>query len=87
MSHRHSFDRELESARRYYSAYGVGVVLFGAFVAVVGRLSVVGFMVMGIGAVFALLGTIAPASICLRVATADEEYKSMKRIEDEDGEI
>jgi len=56
-------------------------------VAVVGRLSVVGFMVMGIGAVFALLGTIAPASICLRVATADEEYKSMKRIEDEDGEI
>jgi hypothetical protein len=87
MNHPHAPDRELQAARTYYSAFGVAIVVVGAFIAIGGRMLLVGAVTMGFGALFAALGTLAPASLCLNVARADDHLQTLMREERDDGEI
>jgi hypothetical protein len=87
MDQRQSPDRELKSARFHYSIIGITIASVGAFIAIAGQLFIVGAFVVAVGALAAFVGTIAPASVCLRIARADDEYQRLKRLKADDGEI
>ena len=79
--------RELQAARNYYSYAGVGLVAVGALLGLAAGSFVIGGAAMILGAVAAALGTLAPESVCLAVARADQPFQDFLRRDDQDDDF